>query len=129
MEFTVSFVHPEGPRKGLDVIVDLESALRKVGARPVDHGTCFEPQRVRGKRKNIYTESDVTAVRQGRVPIAAIKAVLFKAGIPRFRVKKNTRCTARDEYGNKCERPFPHRKSKYTDGDHYACARSFKPGR
>lgn len=38
-------------------------------------------------------------------------------------------CTARDEYGNQCERPTPHRKNKYTEGKHYACARSFKAHR
>ena len=44
-----------------------------------------------------------------------------------LQLRVSGRCTARDEYGNQCERPTPHLKSEHnSSSDHFACARSFK---
>jgi len=87
MKFTVAFTHPEGARKGLDLIRALERSLVAAGCKCVDHGTCFKPRTVNRRRVDQYLESDVTAERVGRIPIAAVKKVLFPLGVDRFRIK------------------------------------------
>jgi len=92
---------------------------RKRGSSSLEHEDMKSMKRPRTKiagRKTVYRK--VTRVRHDGTKVVTSEP---------FSVWK--RCPARDEYGNRCERPTPHRASKYTKGYHEACGRSFTTGR
>jgi hypothetical protein len=91
VELTISFVHPEGPLKGLDALHSIERALSRVGCKFLDHGTCFRPAHTRsGRRINVYKGSDTTMRCSKKVPPTVIRNIARKLGIGAFKVSYHT---------------------------------------